>query len=111
MPIEYGSLMSLRLDNNIIFYENITGGSYTIYDSYAVKGGRSITTKLLEWPKDDISLMIQRRALEGRSNLNGVVLRRSYLRRSKLWGYVLSIIQITSTSELPVSICSRGIGL
>ena len=93
MPIEYGSLMSLRLDNNIIFYENITGGSYNIYDSYAIKGGRSITTKLLEWPKDDISLKIQKRALEGRSNLNGVVLRHSYVRRSKLWGYVLSIIQ------------------
>ena len=77
MPIEYASMISLRLDNNIIFYEHTTGdgGAFNIYDSYAIKGQSSITTKLFQWPREKASLNIQMRALEGRTNLTGTILK------------------------------------
>ena len=101
MPIEYASMISLRLDNNIIFYEHTTGagGAFNIYDSYAISGKSSITTKLFQWPKENASLNIQMRALEGRKNLNRAILRYPgniimTPMANKQWKYVLLSINI-----------------
>ena len=80
IPIEYAPMMPLRLDNNIIFYEYVNGGYFSIYDSYAIKGKNSITTRLFQWPNENTSPRILNRVLEGRSNLNGVVLKHPQVR-------------------------------
>ena len=80
MPIEYASIITLRLDNNILFYdEHDKEGKFNVYDSYAIKGQRPITTSLFQWQKDNESqthhFNMQMRTLEGRSNLKGSVLK------------------------------------
>ena len=93
MPIEYASMITLRLDNNIIFYEHTTGdgGAFNIYDSYAIKGQSSITTKLFQWPREKASLNIQMRALEGRTNLTGTILK--YVPGRQQWDEGLALQQ------------------
>ena len=80
MPMEYASLISLRLDNNILFYDyHAKEGEFNIYDSYAIKGERPIRTSLFQWKNDSEGQMnhfnMQVRTLEGRSNLKGSVLK------------------------------------
>ena len=42
MPAEYTTYVSLRLDSNVIFYENERPGTYKLLDTFAVKGGPPI---------------------------------------------------------------------
>ena len=49
MPIEYGSDIPLRLDSRVFLYD----GNYTVYESYAVRGGPPVIRRLLEWSPED----------------------------------------------------------
>ena len=49
MPIEYADAIKLRLDTNIIFFEEEMPGNYKLVDMFAVKSGPPITLHLGEW--------------------------------------------------------------
>ena len=49
MPTEYVTYISLRLDSNIIFYENERPGTYNLVDTFAVKGGPPISFPMGYW--------------------------------------------------------------
>ena len=54
---------------------------YTLYESYAVKGGAPITTKITEWhPRNETvgNMRLFKDILEKRSNLNGALVRYSW---------------------------------
>ena len=51
MPTMYRNNVSLRLDSNIVFYEEDeeSGNKYRLFDIFAVKGGQPIVLELGEW--------------------------------------------------------------
>ena len=50
MPLQYSILISLRLDSNIIFFEQ-QSPVYKLVDMFSVKGGPPITSELGTWDK------------------------------------------------------------
>ena len=82
MPIEYGSDIPLRLDSRVFLYDGAQSGNYTVYESYAVRGGPPVIRRLLEWsPEDatsDATVFEKRSILRGRANLNGIVMTNSW---------------------------------
>ena len=52
MSMEYTKYISLRLDSNIIFYENEFPGIYKLVDIFAVKGGPPIAIPVGYWNID-----------------------------------------------------------
>ena len=69
MPLEYVSMLPLRLDSNIFFYERTTTG-FIVYEGYAINGGNPITSELFGWPEVEpkrigpLNLLV-RRTLKG----------------------------------------------
>ena len=51
MPVEYSNIIEHRLDNNILFYENIEQERYHLVDIFAIKGGRAIVLDMGTWEK------------------------------------------------------------
>ena len=49
MPMEYASLIPLRLNSYIVFYNRTSAGDFTVYESYAVRGGTPVVRRLLKW--------------------------------------------------------------
>ena len=71
MPLEYSTFISLRLDSNIIFYEQ-QGPEYKLVDMFSVKGGPPITSELGTWDKiRGIKLMQKADRWDRRTDLNG----------------------------------------
>ena len=80
IPLDHEWEIPLRLDSRVILY-NGTDTGYSLYESYAVKGGAPITQKITEWhPKKEIARneKLFEKILERRSNLNGAVIRYSW---------------------------------
>ena len=50
MPIEYSTILDLKLDSHVIFYEN-TEDTYNLTDIFSVKGGTPIVLELGTWEK------------------------------------------------------------
>ena len=48
-PMECSDLIRLRLDSNIVFYQQEKTGKYSLFDKFAVKDGPAITIKLGQW--------------------------------------------------------------
>ena len=89
MPLEYKSVVPLRLDNNILFYEkNITSEGFTVFESYSVKNNveAAMTRMLFEW---DVSkegqqgLEMHVNTIERRSNMNGAIIKNSWKQNKK----------------------------
>ena len=51
MPVEYSNKIEHRLDNNILFYENMGQERYNLVDIFAIKGGRPIVLDMGTWVK------------------------------------------------------------
>ena len=49
MPTAYKNDIKLRLDSNVIFYEESGMEGYQLYDLFAIKGGPPITLKFGKW--------------------------------------------------------------
>ena len=49
MPLEYSSMIELRLDSHVVFYEEEKPGTYKLLDKFAVKGGPPIVIDLGKW--------------------------------------------------------------
>ena len=50
MSVEHQDIVKLRLDSNIIFFEENQSG-YTLVDRYAIKGSDQMQQKLGSWNK------------------------------------------------------------
>lgn len=92
LPSKYESLLPLRLDSRVMLYQGNGPTGYSLYDSYAVKGGAPITTRLLDWEPgrdkaaEDSKLLLQ--VLGKRTNLNGAVIRFSWFKNPPFVWYV-----------------------
>ena len=49
LPIEYSYTVSLRLDNNIVFYEEHDDGTYSLVDKHTVNEGTAFTLEIGSW--------------------------------------------------------------
>ena len=49
MPLHHEGLIPLRLDSRVILYKGSGTSRYSLYESYAVKGGPPITERISEW--------------------------------------------------------------
>ena len=74
MPKNSQSLMKLRLDSNIIFFEEVTQTEYKLEDSFAVKGGPTITLDFGKWEEESgIKLQMSMNRWERRTDLKGAI--------------------------------------
>ena len=83
MPIEYQPLIDLRLDSKIFFYSGNSLDGFVLHESYTIKGGMPITTRLAEWQPRDSNLIeggseLVTGFMERRSDLQGIALRHSW---------------------------------
>ena len=75
MPFSYKFDINLRLDSNIIFYEEKSATNYGLYDIFAVKGGSPITEVLGNWNMmKGISLVASMNRWDRRGDLQGAIL-------------------------------------
>ena len=93
MPIEYMSLIDLRLDSKIFFYSGNGVTGFTLYEGYAIKG-RTITNTLDVWYPDMEALLDKRLSnlatniLGRRSDLFQTVLMHSWFEDPPYMTYV-----------------------
>ena len=84
MPMEYLSLIDLRLDSKVFFYTDNNARGFTLFESYAIKGGSPITKRLTIWrPSREANLnqgeqILGTSVIDRRSDLQGTVLRHSW---------------------------------
>ena len=81
LPLEYADELRLRLDNNIFFYEETPlGDGFSVYESYAVRGGSPVTKMLFNWNPGmaPFTAGAPMYLLGNRGDLNGAVLRNSW---------------------------------
>ena len=88
MPMKYASEVPSRLDNNIFFYNGNSLAGYSVYESYSMKGQNPITRMLFQWHHDVTGLPLLPLMLDRRTNLNGAVLRDSWITKSRALGGV-----------------------
>ena len=75
MPTSYQNHIKLRLDSNVLFYEESGGASYKLNDIFAVKGGPPITLKVGKWDKaSGLTLHTTMNRWERRTDLGGASL-------------------------------------
>ena len=89
MPLEYATIIPLRLDSNIFFFERTSSNSYTVYEGYAIKGRNIKISALFKWPEEEVKNPIPVRPLtllEKRSNLDGEMLKTTWLRGFDIGG-------------------------
>ena len=88
MPMRYASEVPSRLDNNILFYKGNSSAGYSVYESYSIKGQNPITRMLFQWHHDATGLPVLPSILDRRTNLNGAVLRDSWVTKTRALGGV-----------------------
>ena len=72
IPIEYRDELKLRLDSNIIFYKAEPGQKYKLIDSFAIKGGPTISVPIGYWDMmNGISFVESKNRWDRRSDLRG----------------------------------------
>ena len=72
MSASFQDNIALRLDSNVIFYEEKLGGRYELYDIFAVKDELPIREELGYWDmKSGISLLTSMNRWDRRTNLMG----------------------------------------
>ena len=79
MPISYKTDVKLRLDSNVLFYEEKNVVNYDLYDIFAVKGGPHITLEVGNWDIDNgMRLMTGLNRWDRRTDLKGVNFKNSF---------------------------------
>ena len=72
MSISYKNNIKLRLDLNILFYEDKGEANYQLYDIFAVKGGPPITLEVGKWnSRSGIKLQKSKNRWDRRTDLGG----------------------------------------
>ena len=75
MPVEYSSEIQLRLDNNILFYQNVTPTKYELDEMFTVKGGKPIAIELGKWEEQSgFVFKLPRNRWDRRTDLKGATL-------------------------------------
>ena len=84
LPLKYETFVPLRLDSKVMLYRGNGSKGYSLYDSYAVKGGPPITTKLFDWEpgtdKSEGDAQLLFNVLGKRKDFNGAVVRFSWFK-------------------------------
>ena len=101
MPIEYKTLVPLRLDNNILFYEKNASGTFTVYESYSVKDDvqgaiTNVLFHLNEGEENESRFKLKINSLERRSDMNGAIVKNIWKPHKK---NVISIPSSNGTTE------------
>ena len=74
MPIKYSNEIRLRLDSNIIFYEELENSKYHLFDKFVVKDGLRRSLKLGSWNQHDgIKLERSINRWDRRDDLTGAI--------------------------------------
>lgn len=71
LPNEYSRTIEIRLDNNVVFYDTQTNGSYSLIDRYTVNGGPEMVMEIGTWDKNGVSLTKKMNKWDRRTNLMG----------------------------------------
>ena len=85
MPGEVSNMVELRLDSNILFFENEKDGRYRLDDKFAVKGGPHISLELGDW--DEVNGFSLKRSLnrwDRRTDLKGATFKNNLQGVSRL---------------------------
>ena len=86
MPIGYSVDINLRLDSNIIFFEEGSHGEYELHDIYGVKQGPTIMNTLGYWNnKSGIILQKSMNRWDRRTDLKGATFKSGVM--SNAWAY------------------------
>ena len=86
MPIGYSVDINLRLDSNIIFFEEGSHGEYELHDIYEVKQGPTIMNTLGYWNnKSGIILQKSMNRWDRRTDLEGATFKSGVM--SNAWAY------------------------
>ena len=88
IPMRYASQVPSRLDNNIFFYDGNSSAGYSVYENYAVKGQKPVTRKLFHRHQGDTSPPLIEFVMDRRSNLNGAIIRDSWVTKTRALGGV-----------------------
>ena len=74
MPTSYKTDIKLRLDSNVLFFEEKNVGNYDLYDIFAVKGGPSIALEVGRWNNDNGMVLRKRmNRWDRRTDLKGAI--------------------------------------
>ena len=74
MPKDTHNILKLRLDSNIIFYEEVNQTEYKLVDIFAVKGGLPITLDLGKWDiENGVRFQISMNRWKRRTDLKGAI--------------------------------------
>ena len=72
MPNDYSNDIDLRLDSNVIFYNEETTGNYELIDKFTIKGGPTMVETLAYWSiEEGIILQTSMNRWDRRSDLKG----------------------------------------
>ena len=72
MPKDAHKILNLRLDSNVIFYEEVNQVRNELVDIFAVKGGHPITLDLAKWDMNNgIKFHLSMNRWKRRTDLNG----------------------------------------
>ena len=104
MPMRYASVVPLRLDNNIFFYDGNSSAGFNVLESYAIKGQNPVTRMLFQWLQGDTILPLLQSTMGRRSNLNGALLRDSWVTKTRAMGGVQGDVFDDTLSALQASL-------
>ena len=91
MPAQYEKYIQLRLDSNLIFYEETSPGKYELTDRFAVKGGHSIVEEIGHWDEENgVNLLKSMNRWERRKDLRGASII-SAVRINGVWSVVKAL--------------------
>ena len=91
MPAHYENHIQLRLDSNLIFYEETAPGKYKLTDKFAVKGGHPIIEEVGHWDeKNGVTLLKSMNRWERRKDLRGASII-SAVRINGVWSVVKAL--------------------
>ena len=71
LPIGYSRTVEMKLDNNIVFYENQVHGRYSLIDKFTVNGGPEIIKEIGTWDINGINMKQKMNRWDRRTDLMG----------------------------------------
>ena len=71
LPIEYSRSVEMKLDNNIVFYENHMNGRYSLIDKFTVNGGPEIVLEIGAWDSNGVDMKTKMNRWDRRTDLMG----------------------------------------
>ena len=71
LPIGYSRTLEVKLDNNMVFYENLINGKYSLIDKFTVNGGPEMVMEIGTWDSNGINMKEKMNRWDRRTDLMG----------------------------------------